>query len=177
MFERPRNDCVADPLPEVHAEGLKVRRRLGLVCQESTGPLQFIACDEPADHRPPSQPLYCGIPQNSPGRKWKKSYLRPMKKSRFSEAKIIPVLGRGERGEKVRDLCCKLGISDTRRRYSSFSPVSKAIATAPTAGGGELPLPEKHCREEHSKVWNGQKRGYRMRVGRRPSAATVGLCR
>ena len=35
-----------------------------------------------------------------------------MKKSRFSEAKIISVLKRNERGEKVRDLCRELGISD-----------------------------------------------------------------
>jgi hypothetical protein len=35
-----------------------------------------------------------------------------MKKSRFSEAKIISVLGRNERREKVRDLCRELGISD-----------------------------------------------------------------
>jgi putative transposase len=35
-----------------------------------------------------------------------------MKKSRFSEAKIISVLKLGERGEKVRDLCRELGISD-----------------------------------------------------------------
>lgn len=35
-----------------------------------------------------------------------------MKKSRYSEAKIISVLGRNERGEKVRDLCRELGISD-----------------------------------------------------------------
>jgi len=35
-----------------------------------------------------------------------------MKKSRFSEAKIISVLGRNQRGEKVRDLCREIGISD-----------------------------------------------------------------
>ena len=35
-----------------------------------------------------------------------------MKKSRFSEAKIISVLKRNERGEKVSDLCRELGISD-----------------------------------------------------------------
>jgi len=35
-----------------------------------------------------------------------------MTKSRFSEAKIISVLGRNERGEKVRDLCREIGISD-----------------------------------------------------------------
>ena len=35
-----------------------------------------------------------------------------MKKSRFSEAKIISVLKRNERGEKVTDLCRELGISD-----------------------------------------------------------------
>jgi putative transposase len=35
-----------------------------------------------------------------------------MKKSRYSEAKIISLLGRDERGEKVRDLCCELGISE-----------------------------------------------------------------
>jgi putative transposase len=35
-----------------------------------------------------------------------------MKKSRFSEAKIISVLKRNECGEKVRDLCRELGISD-----------------------------------------------------------------
>ena len=39
-------------------------------------------------------------------------YLRPVEKSRFSEAKIISVLGRNERGEKVHDLYRKLGISD-----------------------------------------------------------------
>ena len=39
-------------------------------------------------------------------------YLRPMKKSRFSEAKIISVLQRNERGEKVSTLCRELGISD-----------------------------------------------------------------
>ncbi len=35
-----------------------------------------------------------------------------MKKSRFTEAKIISVLGRNERGEKVSNLCRELGISD-----------------------------------------------------------------
>ena len=35
-----------------------------------------------------------------------------MKKSRFSETQIISVLARQERGEKVRDLCRELGISD-----------------------------------------------------------------
>ena len=35
-----------------------------------------------------------------------------MKKSRFSEAKIISILKRNERGEKVRDLCREIGISD-----------------------------------------------------------------
>ena len=35
-----------------------------------------------------------------------------MKKSRFSEAKIISVLKRNERGEKVKDLCREIGISD-----------------------------------------------------------------
>ena len=35
-----------------------------------------------------------------------------MKKSRFSEAKITSVLKRNERGEKVRDLYCEIGISD-----------------------------------------------------------------
>ena len=35
-----------------------------------------------------------------------------MKKSRFSEAKIISVLARNERGEKVKDLCREHGISD-----------------------------------------------------------------
>ncbi len=35
-----------------------------------------------------------------------------MKKSRFSEAKIISVLTRNERGEKVKDLCRELSISD-----------------------------------------------------------------
>ena len=35
-----------------------------------------------------------------------------MKKSRFSEAKIISVLQRNERGEKVSTLCRELGISD-----------------------------------------------------------------
>ena len=35
-----------------------------------------------------------------------------MKKSRFSETKIVSVLARNERGEKVKDLCRELGISD-----------------------------------------------------------------
>lgn len=35
-----------------------------------------------------------------------------MKKSRFSETQIISVLSRQERGEKVRDLCRELGISE-----------------------------------------------------------------
>ena len=35
-----------------------------------------------------------------------------MKKSRFTETQIISVLARQERGEKVRDLCRELGISD-----------------------------------------------------------------
>jgi len=35
-----------------------------------------------------------------------------MKTSRFSEAKIISVLGRNERGEKVPGLCREIGISD-----------------------------------------------------------------
>jgi putative transposase len=35
-----------------------------------------------------------------------------MKKSQFSEPQIISVLSRQERGEKVRDLCRELGISD-----------------------------------------------------------------
>ncbi len=34
-----------------------------------------------------------------------------MKKSKFSESKIISVLSRNERGEKVKDLCRELGIS------------------------------------------------------------------
>lgn len=39
-------------------------------------------------------------------------YFRPMKKSRFSEAKIISVLKRQERGEKAKDLCRELEISE-----------------------------------------------------------------
>ena len=39
-------------------------------------------------------------------------YFRPMKKSRFSEAKIIAILKRQERGEKVGDICRDIGISD-----------------------------------------------------------------
>ena len=35
-----------------------------------------------------------------------------MKKSRFSEAQIISLLGRHERGEKSRDLCREIGISE-----------------------------------------------------------------
>ena len=35
-----------------------------------------------------------------------------MKKSRFSEAQIISVLNRNERGEKVNALCREIGISD-----------------------------------------------------------------
>lgn len=35
-----------------------------------------------------------------------------MKKSRFSEAKIISLLQRNERGEKVASLCREIGISD-----------------------------------------------------------------
>ena len=35
-----------------------------------------------------------------------------MKKSRFSESQIISVLQRNERGEKVKDLCRELQISD-----------------------------------------------------------------
>ena len=35
-----------------------------------------------------------------------------MKKSRFSEAKIISILQRNEAGEKVKDLCREFGISD-----------------------------------------------------------------
>ena len=35
-----------------------------------------------------------------------------MKKSRFSETKIIATLQRQERGEKVADICRELGISD-----------------------------------------------------------------
>ncbi len=35
-----------------------------------------------------------------------------MKKSRFSESQIISVLQRNERGEKVKDLCRELEISD-----------------------------------------------------------------
>ena len=35
-----------------------------------------------------------------------------MKKSQFSEPQIISVLSRQERGEKVRDLCRELGISE-----------------------------------------------------------------
>ena len=40
-----------------------------------------------------------------------KPYFRAMKKSKFSESKIISVLPRNERGEKVKDLCRELGIS------------------------------------------------------------------
>ena len=35
-----------------------------------------------------------------------------MKKSRFSESKIISILKRQERGEKVGDICREVGISD-----------------------------------------------------------------
>ena len=35
-----------------------------------------------------------------------------MKKSRFTESQIIAVLKRNESGEKVRDLCREIGISD-----------------------------------------------------------------
>ena len=35
-----------------------------------------------------------------------------MKKSRFSETKIISLLTRNEGGEKVKDLCREIGISD-----------------------------------------------------------------
>ena len=35
-----------------------------------------------------------------------------MKRSKFSETQIISVLSRHERGEKTRDLCRELGISD-----------------------------------------------------------------
>ena len=35
-----------------------------------------------------------------------------MKKSRFSEPKIISILTRNEGGEKVKDLCREIGVSD-----------------------------------------------------------------
>ncbi|MEM8487498.1 MAG: transposase [Bacteroidota bacterium] len=35
-----------------------------------------------------------------------------MKRSRFSESQIVAALARNERGEKVKDLCRELGISD-----------------------------------------------------------------
>lgn len=35
-----------------------------------------------------------------------------MKKSRFSETKIISILTRNEGGEKVKDLCREIGVSD-----------------------------------------------------------------
>jgi len=49
-----------------------------------------------------------------------------MKKSRFSETKIISVLNRNQRGEKVADLCRELGISDAtfynwRSKYGGLS--------------------------------------------------------
>ena len=49
-----------------------------------------------------------------------------MKKSRFSEAQIISVLNRNERGEKVNALCRELGISDAtfynwKARYGGLS--------------------------------------------------------
>jgi len=49
-----------------------------------------------------------------------------MKRFRFSEPKIISVLGRGEHGEKVRDLCREIGISDAtfcdwKVKYGSLS--------------------------------------------------------
>jgi len=58
-----------------------------------------------------------------------------MKKFRFSEAKITSVLGRNERGEKVRDLCRELGISDEGRRRT-LSPDEKRMLV-------------KHMNEEH----------------------------
>ena len=35
-----------------------------------------------------------------------------MKKSRFTESQIVAILARNERGEKVKDLCRELGVSD-----------------------------------------------------------------
>ena len=42
----------------------------------------------------------------------KNSYFRKMKKSLFSETKIVSTLNRNESGEKVKDLCRELGISE-----------------------------------------------------------------
>ena len=51
-----------------------------------------------------------------------------MKKSRFSEAQIISVLRRQERGEKVRDICRDVGISEPtfynwKAKYGGIAPV------------------------------------------------------
>lgn len=35
-----------------------------------------------------------------------------MKKSRYTESQIVAILARNERGEKVKDLCRELGVSD-----------------------------------------------------------------
>ena len=35
-----------------------------------------------------------------------------MKKSRFTESQIVAIIARNERGEKVKDLCRELGVSD-----------------------------------------------------------------
>jgi len=42
-----------------------------------------------------------------------------MRKSRFSEAKIISVLKRNERGEKVSGLCREVGIGDATGETTS----------------------------------------------------------
>lgn len=50
-----------------------------------------------------------------------------MRKSRFSESQIIAALQRQERGEKVRDICRELGISEPtfynwKSKYGGMSP-------------------------------------------------------
>jgi len=75
-----------------------------------------------------------GFPKVRPVEVGQTPYLRPMKKSRFSEAKIISVLKRNERGEKVRDLCRELGISDATGDTTSPCTTGRpSMAASPSA--------------------------------------------
>ena len=49
-----------------------------------------------------------------------------MKKSRYSESQVVAALARNERGEKVKDICRELGVSDAtfynwKAKYGAMS--------------------------------------------------------
>jgi len=111
--------------PRVYGSSSQFSHFSALLCRVRRCPNRCV-CSRPSDYKKASL-YYCRLRQNSPGRSWENDLSSTHEKSRFSEAKMISVLGRNERGEKVRDLCRELGISEGGFRRTAPPPLASAL--------------------------------------------------